>query len=162
MALVAFDLAHLWPPLEVSATAIHECPSCEKPRSGWVAKDVGFVVGSVCEHCGHVEPDETGEGAGSPGVEHGTSEKGELEEVMLQELERKRVIDAICEAAKRVAVPDILGEWDRTVLACEEYDRDFDSNTTTKEERARIVAVWNETVEQANREFGYGPPPGWG
>ena len=57
-----------------------------------------------------------------------------------------KVIEALCEAARRVAVPDIHGDSDRLVLACEEYDLDFDPQSLTAEEREYVLDAWLQAL----------------
>lgn len=55
-------------------------------------------------------------------------------------------IEALCETARRVAVPDIQGDWDRLVLACEEYDLHFDPQSLTAEEREYVLDAWRQAL----------------
>jgi hypothetical protein len=58
------------------------------------------------------------------------------------------IVEALRDAARRVAVPDILGDWDRLALACEEYDLDVDPSALSATDRARVLAAWREVLER--------------
>jgi hypothetical protein len=46
------------------------------------------------------------------------------------------------------AVPDILGESDIIVLACEEYDLDFDPASLSGAQKQAVLAAWRAALDR--------------